>query len=150
MTVIRYMVSFVIITAVAVSGSAREDDAVAQLKHVEQERLRSLVDADMETAFRLHATDFELITPFGTTVSKDQYLGMIASGDVDYIEWEPGNIEVRMYSDAAVLRYQATIRILVKGNPDAPSGHFWHTDLYELRGGQWQVVWSQATEIKQG
>jgi hypothetical protein len=26
---------------------------------------------------------------------------------------------------------------------------YWHTDYYELRNGQWQVVWSQSTEIKQ-
>jgi len=148
MTANRILVGFVIFFAVVAFGGASAQDAVAFLKYVEHERLRSLVEGDMETAYRLHASDFQLITPFGSTVSKDQYLGMIASGDVDYIEWEPGSIEVKMYGDAAVLRYQATIRILVKGNPDAPSGHFWHTDLYEMRDGQWQVVWSQATEIK--
>jgi len=28
------------------------------------------------------------------------------------------------------------------------SGRYWHTDLYERRDGQWQVVWSHATEIQ--
>lgn len=148
MTVNSALVGFVISFAVVASGSASAQDAVAELRSVEQERLRSLVEANMETAHRLHASDFQLITPLGGTVSKDQYLGMIASGDIDYVEWEPGSIEVKMYPQAAVLRYQATIRIVVKENPDAPSGHFWHTDLYELRDGQWQVVWSQATQIR--
>jgi hypothetical protein len=150
MSVKGFLVSFFISLAVVTSGSASAQDAAAQLKSVEQMRLRALVEANMEVAYRLHSSDFQLITPLGGTVSKDQYLGMIGNGDIDYIEWEPEDIEVKMYSHAAVLRYQATIKILVKGNPDAPSGRFWHTDLYEKRDGQWQVVWSQATEIRGG
>ena len=103
----------------------------------------------MEVARRLHADDFELINPLGGTLSKDQYLGQIASGDIDYLEWEPEAVEVRLYGDVAAIRYQARLRIVVRGLPDAPSGRFWHTDVYEKRSGQWQVVWSQATEIRQ-
>ena len=123
-------------------------DGENELRATEQERLRSLVAADMETARRLHADDFQLINPLGGSVSKDQYLGAIASGDIRYLEWKPQEIEVRLYGDAAVLRYQAMLKISVIGLPDAPSGHFWHTDLYERRNGQWQAVWSQATQIR--
>ena len=35
--------------------------------------------------------------------------------------------------------------ILVRGALD--SGMFWHTDVYEIRDGRWQAVWSQATQI---
>ena len=122
--------------------------AADELRAVERERLRALVNADVETARRLHADDFQLINPLGGSVSKDQYLGAVASGDVRYLEWKPGRIEVKLYADAAVLRYEATLKIAVKGLPDAPSGHFWHTDLYERRNGQWQAVWSQATQVR--
>ena len=46
------------------------------------------------------------------------------------------------------MRYRAELRIEVKALPDAPGGHFWHTDVYERRNGAWQVVWSQATQIR--
>jgi len=129
-----------------VSGQSEVD----HLRATEQARLRSLVDADLETARRLHADDFQLITPTGGTVSKEEYLDLIASGVVDYVEWEPEAIEVRLLGEvAAVLRYRAELRITVRGQPDAPTGRFWHTDLYEKRDGQWQVVWSQATQIQQ-
>jgi hypothetical protein len=55
---------------------------------------------------------------------------------------------VKLYTDAAVLRYQAELRITVKAIPDAPTGRFWHTDVYERRDGAWQVVWSQATQVR--
>ena len=123
-------------------------DGADELRATERERLRSLVDADVETARRLHADDFQLINPLGGSMSKDQYLGGIASGGIRYLEWKPREMAVKLYGDAAVLRYQATLEIAVEGFPDAPSGNFWHTDLYEKRNGQWQVVWSQATQIR--
>jgi len=88
---------------------------------------------------------------FGINVaaSKTEYLGAIASGEIDYLVWEPGSIEVRLYGDVAVIRYRAELRIKVKTMPNAPSGRFWHTDVYEKRNGVWQVVWSQATQIQQ-
>lgn len=120
-----------------------------QLRVIERERLRSLVDADLEVARQLHADDFQLINPLGGTLSKDEYLAQIDSGDIDYLEWEPDEVDVRLYGNVAVIRYRARLKIVVRGLPDAPSGSFWHTDLYEKRNGQWQVVWSQATEIRQ-
>ena len=123
-------------------------DTADRLRDIERERLRSLVDADVVTARRFHADDFQLINPKGGSLSKEQYLGDIASGDLDYLEWEPGDIRVRLYADSAVIRYQAHLRISVKGSPGREVT-FWHTDLYEKRNGQWQVVWSHATQIQQ-
>lgn len=117
-----------------------------KLRAIERQRLRALVDADVATASRLHADDFELIDPRGGTHSKEQYLQRIASGDLNYLEWEPGEIRVRLYGKSAVIRYQARLRISVKGSPGRPVT-FWHTDIYEKRKGQWQIVWSHATQI---
>lgn len=129
------------------SSHANAQGAADQLRAAERERLRALVNADVETASRLHADDFQLINPLGGALTKAEYLGAIASGDIDYVVWEPGTIEVKLYGDAAVIRYQARLQIKVKAIPDAPSGRFWHTDVYEKRNGAWQVVWSQATQI---
>ena len=127
-------------------SSAQE--AADQLRAVERERLRALVDADVEVARRLHADDFQLINPLGGSLSKAEYLSAIASGEIDYLVWEPETIEVKLYADVAVLRYRARLKIKVKAIPHDPSGHFWHTDVYEKRNGAWQVVWSQATQIQ--
>ena len=117
-----------------------------QLRAIERQRLRALVDADVAMARRLHADDFELINPRGGTLTKEQYLRDVASGDLNYLEWEPGEIRVRLYGKSAVIRYQARLRVSVKGSPGRPV-RFWHTDLYEKRNGQWQVVWAHATQI---
>ena len=118
-----------------------------QLRERERERLRLLVAGDLDRAAPFHADDYQLIHPFGGALSKDEYLGMLASGEFRYVAWEPGDMAVRVYRDAAVLRYQTTIETQVAGAP-ANRGRYWHIDLYESRDGPWQVVWSQATEIQ--
>ncbi len=116
------------------------------IRATERERIRALVEANMEVARQLHAEDFQLINPRGQSLSKEQYLGGIASGDLDYLVWEPESIEVRLYDQAAVIRYQSQLEIVVQGQK-VPRQRYWHTDSYEKRNGRWQVVWSQATGI---
>ena len=134
-----------IFSATDVKAQSKAD----QLRAIERQRLRALVDADMTTASRLHADDFELIDPRGGTHSKEQYLQRIASGDLNYLEWEPGEIRVRLYGKSAVIRYKAHLRVSVKGSAGRPVT-FWHTDLYEKRNGQWQIVWAHATQLNDG
>lgn len=117
------------------------------IRATERERLRALVEANMEVARQLHADDFQLINPRGGSLSKEQYLGGIASGQLDYLVWEPESIEVRLYGEAAVIRYQSQLEIVVQGQK-VPRQRYWHTDTYEKRNGRWQVVWSQATGIQ--
>ena len=61
----------------------------AVMRDTERERLRSLVHADMETAGALHADDYQLITPRGYAMSKQEYLSRIASGGLRYRVFEP-------------------------------------------------------------
>jgi ketosteroid isomerase-like protein len=123
---------------------AAADEQRELLGSIERDRVRALVAGDIERAARLHADDFQLINPLGGTVSKAQYLDGIRAGQIRYVHWEPEAIVVRLYGDVAVLRYRSEIEIIVQGRP-IPRQAYWHTDLYERRGGQWQVVWSQAT-----
>lgn len=120
-------------------------DGADEMRRIERQRVRALVDADMNSARRFHADDFQLITPDGSEYTKQTYLGQIESGQVDYKAWEPGEIRVRFYGNAAVIRYDDTrFEVYVNGRP-ARSGLLRHIDLYEKREGQWQVVWSQAS-----
>ena len=61
----------------------------AEMAEIERSRLWALVEPDLELAQRLHAGEYELITPTGTRLSKELYLGMIASGRLVYRMFEP-------------------------------------------------------------
>lgn len=121
------------------------DDESDTLRQLERERLRALVEADVQRARELHAPQFQLVNPRGETLTKDAYLGGIESGRLDYLLWEPvSDIAVRMHGDIAVLRYRSRLEIVVDGQR-VPEAQYWHTDSYERQAGRWQVVWSQAT-----
>lgn len=101
----------------------------------------------MELIRHLHAAEYELITPTGSVYSRDAYLREIEDGRLTYLAWEPGPIEVRVYNDVALLRYQARLEV-DSGEGSDSSFMCWHTDVYELRDGAWQAVRSQATLIR--
>lgn len=114
-------------------------------EELERARLDALVEVRLADAEALHAPDYELIAPGGGVVSREEYLGALASGDMRYVLFEPVSaIRVLNLESAAALRYLARIEVHFKGG-GADRGVFWHTDIYELRDGRWRAVWSQAT-----
>jgi phage baseplate assembly protein W len=123
-------------------------DAEDNLRDLEARRLASLVTGDRATAEALHADDYELITPSGSTYSKRAYLDGIATGALRYQVFEAASpVRVRVQGDTAILRYEVRIDIgFAPGERDA--ARCWHTDYWERRGGRWQAVWSQATRIR--
>lgn len=122
-------------------------DALAEVLEVERRRLRALVDRDLETAGRLHAPDYQLVTPSGRCYSKDDYLADVRDKRLEYLAFEPASpIAVRVSEGMIVLRYVALIRLSV-GVADELDFRAWHTDLYEKVEGSWVAVWSQATRI---
>ena len=122
----------------AAPGAADADFFTA----LEQSRTRAIVQRDLPTIERLHAPEYELVTPAGRVFSRARYLAAIAAAPF-YADWTHGPMQVRTSPAMALLRYQATITF--------PSGRVvqcWHTDSYEWRGAAgWQAVWSQATQM---
>jgi len=145
--------ALLVVLALAVAGLpscglASDPKTEADLiRTIEHQRIDALVAANMEVARQLHADDFQLVDPTGSTLSKDQFLGEVASGEIDFLVWEPQALDVRVYGQAAVIRYQSQIEVVV-GGQKIPRGGFWHTDSYEKRDGRWQAVWEQTTEIR--
>jgi len=108
---------------------------------LEVKRTQALVARDMPTIERLHASDYELISPPGRVMTRERYLSLIAA-EPFYAKWEHGDMRVRLSEGMAAIRYQAKITF--------PSGKVvdcWHTDIYELKAGSWTAVWSQATQL---
>ncbi len=56
----------------------------AFIQDLERERLRSLVEPNVDVARRLHADDYELVPPGGGSISGAEYLGSIERGEFVY------------------------------------------------------------------
>lgn len=117
------------------------------IQATERERVRALVDANLDVARRLHADDFQVINPLGRVSSRERYLSGVAAGTTDYLAWDTDSVTVRLYGRSAVIRYRSQVDVTVRGEaqPRLPA---WNTGVYEKRGGQWQIVWFQVTYIR--
>jgi hypothetical protein len=115
-------------------------------EHLERARLQALVERDMETADRLHAGAYQLITPGGGALSKAEYLGSILGGSLRYRVFEPsGEISLRISGEMAALRYRCHIEVM--SDDEIVIIDAWHTDIWQCIDECWQAVWSQATAI---
>jgi hypothetical protein len=137
-----------LISASGCASSTPADASTAEhIRRIERERLRALVHSDLDTARRLHSDDFQLINPAGMPLTKQEYLSAIEAGQPDYVAWEAGDIVVKLRGDLAVIRYRDIRFDVDVGGRPVHRGPMYHTNVYERRGGQWQVVWSQASGV---
>jgi hypothetical protein len=109
------------ISSIGAPSPASETDL---LRDTERARLRALVSANIGQAQQFHAPDFQLITPIGAALSKEDYMGAIASGQLKYLTWQPADIAVRLYKGVAVLRYRAQLEVVFSRRriPSATTG----------------------------
>lgn len=145
-----FTIALLAVTLASAVPVLRADDSSAagemnQIRAIEKMRLQALVDGKIDVARPYHADDFQLISPGGMTFTRDEYLDAIASGKLRYFVFEPVSaIKVRLHGNAAVIRYRSSMLMAWEGKKGHPF-RCWHTDLYEKRDGQWQIVWSQVT-----
>ena len=110
-------------------------------------RLKALVAADMPALNRLHAADYELIPPDGGLLSRQEFLGSIRSGELDYRTFKAVSpIRVRMSGQLAVVRYESEIDVVLAGIGRLKHNAR-HTDVYVWRHGDWRATWSQTTAV---
>jgi ketosteroid isomerase-like protein len=138
-------------TAVAVTMPTRPasrsvtSSAADQVRAAERALMRATVDADATAAAQVLADDFQLINPLGQPQTREDYLATLA-GVIDFLTWKPvSEIEVRLYGDAAVARFESAFDLVAFG--ERLTHRAWHTDVFERRHGRWQLVRAQTTAV---
>ena len=133
-------------SAVAATRGSEKGSQADRLRAIEQKRAQALNDADTATARKLMADDFQLINPGGAPQSREDLLGAVKAGVLDFLANNPASaITVRLHGDAAVLRYQRNFDLVIAGTRLTHKA--WSTELYERRHGRWQIVWEQTTAV---
>ena len=142
------LVGAVLLVPIVALGQPRSDE-VQEVIAAENERFRALAEQDMETAEMLHAEEFVQVNPYGHEMRRQDLLGAVASGSLDFVNRSTASVQVRVYGDAAVLKQHELITAVVDGG-DPETLPLWTVALYERRDGVWQVVWVIASETRFG
>jgi hypothetical protein len=91
------------------------------------------------------ADEYVLITPTGGTKTKRDVIRELATPGMKMEPFEPFDVQVRMYGDAAVVTGRMRQRFVLGGIRYANDLRY--TDVYVKRKGRWQLVSAHASTV---
>ena len=124
---------------------------IQQLRQLTAAEHNALVAADTHRLETLLAADFTLVTPDAQTLTRDDLIAAVRSGDLDFQafrfhEVSPGDaIEVRLDCDIATVSYRSEMD--VTSDPFHYRHDSRHTDTWVRAGRSWQEIRAQTTAV---
>ncbi|MFL6210258.1 MAG: nuclear transport factor 2 family protein [Pyrinomonadaceae bacterium] len=139
-------------TANANAPAASTAAVEAELIQMERDWSNTAKTHDAETVKRVEAADITTTAPDGTVTDLAQDVKDIESGALTADAWEPSDMKVRVYGDAAVVTGRSMIKNGKYKGADGKvmdiSGEYRFTDTFIKRNGRWQCVATQGTKIQ--
>jgi len=129
-------------------GSASDSQAKTEVEKVFKKLQRAVFDSDINTLERIYADDYILTNRKGKTNTKAGRIAKLKSGELDYLEMQTTDVEIRVLGDTAVVTGQTVGKIRQQGNVvNLPPSRF--TSTFVKRNGHWQVLARHACEVEQ-
>jgi ketosteroid isomerase-like protein len=118
------------------------DELRNDVEKLEREWSEAIVSNDAASIGRFMSDDWVIVGQSGIS-QKDDFLALVASGDLTH-EAMNGNVErVRVYGDVAVVTLRGTNSGHYKG--EMFNSDEWITDVFQKRNGSWRCVLTQLT-----
>lgn len=134
-----------LILAFAASPTWAAPKPADAVKALELQRFEATVKNDLEALGKLLADDLTYTHSNGAVDTKAQYIEALKSGKVRYDKIEPGELQVRLYGNTAIINGEAKLSVVSEGQTKALSLRF--TDVWARRAGRWQMVAWQSTRL---
>lgn len=133
---------FAILAAPAAGAPSLSDEIRALAREADQAQIH----ADRAALERLVAEDFSMVGGSGARGDKAHLIAIFTDPEVTTDPYEPDEISVvPLGADAAILKGRVTMKGLDHGKPWSQT--FRYADTWLKRGGRWQVVYTQVTNI---
>lgn len=116
------------------------------IRQLDDEWIKALVRADVETLDRIMAEDFLSAYPLEGD-DKAQLIADVTSGDLKIEHISREQVSVRVFGSMAVLTGRDSATWLYRGRE--LSGQYKIIKVYSLRGGRWQLCVFQACPMVQ-
>ena len=116
-----------------------------ELLKLEKEFARAIVKNDAEAIRQFLADDWVIIDVDGGIIDKARFLGVVESGALTHEMMESDDVEVRIYGDSAVVSGLTRTKGKFMGQDFSTQERA--TDVFVMRNGRWQCVFSQLTRF---
>lgn len=120
--------------------------AEAELLVLQNQWAKARVDGNVALLERIYAKEFWITAMNGNVVTRQEDIGVFASGEMKPDIVADDQMKVAVYDDMAIV----TGREHVKGTYKGRAGNFMlrFTNVYVRRDGRWQMVTHHSTEIR--
>jgi hypothetical protein len=127
-------------------AAALASPAADEIRTLAREADQAQIHGDRATLDRLVADDFTMVGGSGARGDKAHLIAIFTDPQVTTDPYEPDEIAVvPLGPDAAILKGRVTMQGLDHGKPWSQT--FRYADTWLKRGGRWQVVYTQVTNI---
>lgn len=133
------------VLAAAITAGAVAQDRGADVRTFEARRFEAMLRVDVAAVAACLGEDLSYTHSSGETETKAQFLETLRSGRIKYEQIEPGDVDVRLYGQTAVVTGRSTMHTRRDGQPQTFQIRFVEVDVE--RGGRWQMVAWQATRL---
>jgi ketosteroid isomerase-like protein len=110
-----------------------------------EDRANAELRGDTRFLRQLLAENFVGVGPRGFTLTKEQWLDRLASGDLTYESLTWGEVQVRVYGDAGLAIGRETSKAKYRGQDI--QGQFRETQIYVRQDGRWLLAGLQLSPI---
>jgi ketosteroid isomerase-like protein len=147
---------FVLILALAVSFSIAQSnkgkkssggDAEQQISQLMEEGRQAALKGDSSWSEKYMADDFSSVNSIGERLPKSETISRMKAGTVKYEAIDPAEHHVAVHGDSAV--YQGKSHLKATRDGQDISGDYWGTWVWSKQGGNWKLVSSQSTRVRQ-
>jgi hypothetical protein len=128
----------IVFAVVVLTGAARADLPLEAVRRLDSEISVATWSGDAMWFEENLADEYVLITPGGATRSKRDVIRELATPGLKMEPYEPSDVNVRLYGDAAVVTGRMLQRFTLGGIRYANDLRY--TDVYVRRKGKWVLV----------
>jgi hypothetical protein len=127
------------------SSPGSGEAARAEVLSTDDARIRARTAGDVRTLSAIYGDDYTLVTAEGVLRTKEDQLGELQSGQLQFKPLETVERTVRLFGPVALVVSHERSSIIRNGQDIG--GDFRMTRVYVIRAGRWQLVSAQATRI---
>lgn len=133
----------------AVSQTEQDKLAEAEVRRLNAEEEQAFLNKDPQALERLWSDDFVVTNPLNMLVTKQQVIGMVASGFLVITSLDRQIEYLRVYGDTVLLAGHETARWGGKMPNAGKTEHLRFTSVWMKQHGRWQEVARHANIVPQ-
>ena len=119
----------------------------SELTLIEHRLVKAWLDGDRAAVDSILAADWSVIDLTGRVLTKVQVMQELGSGERRIESGSVDDLSVRAFGDFAIVTGRSVLSGSYKGQRASVVQRF--TDVFVRRGGRWQAVASQGTQVSQ-